>query len=118
MKKIIQYIRHGHSMKTELVKIGEDEVEIVTSHGAVIWVDGICYEQACRGPRVGVIVATGKGKIGFSLLSPYETRARNWKLAIDLATKRAEGITKNPCVPDFVKPQLDYMARRADRYYK
>jgi hypothetical protein len=118
MKKIIQYIRKGYSMKTQLVEVGGSSVEVITGHGAVVWVDGICYEQVCRAPRIGVIVATGKGKIGFSLLSPFETKARNWKLAVELATKRAEGITRNPLVPDFVKPQLDYMARRAERYYK
>jgi hypothetical protein len=117
MKKLIAYIRHGYSMKTKLVKVGEEEVEVITNHGSVIWVDGICYEQVCRGPRIGVIVSTGKGKIGFSLLSPFETRKRNWNLAIDLATKRAEGITDNPLIPDFVRPQLAYMNERSQRYF-
>lgn len=120
MKRIIQYVRVGHALKTQVAKLDEREVQIITKRGSVIFDEnGICYEQITRGPRIGVIVATGKEKIGFSLLSPRETKATNWPLAIELATKRAEGITKNPeHVADFLKPQLEYMRQRSLRYFK
>jgi hypothetical protein len=121
MREICQYIRRGY--------IGS----IVSD------AEGVRYQQLNRSKKLGVIVATGLGRVGFSLLSPqepefsYVTERKHveipgrpakdvekqkqvpildWEKAKTLARARANGEKPNPAVPKWLKSQLRLVDKR------
>jgi hypothetical protein len=85
------------------------------------------FVQTERSGRIGVMVATGPGKVGFAIRSPEETRTPDWKFAKELAAKRANGEAKpirafndvgekEPYVPYFMKEQLRLFTERSMTY--
>ena len=58
--------------------------------------DGVKFIQVSRSPRRGVIVSTGKGKVGFSLVSPAEdlSEFRNAGFTLKTVEKTSKGGVK------------------------
>jgi hypothetical protein len=108
---------------------------------------GNVYELVGKPIRIGVIVSTGPGKMGFSVISPEEnlteketyshivmvhdkpkqitkmkrkwTSKKIWDFGTELATSRAEGNSVNPrFISNSVKRQIAQFEERMSRYYK
>lgn len=64
---------------------------------------------------IGVVVAVGKNKIGWSKCNKQDKWDRN--LGIQIAKNRAEKGYRTS-VPHEVKPKIDHMKKRAHKYYR
>jgi len=109
--------------------------------------NGVNYWREGRAKRVGVMVSTGPGKFGFSLISPYEDLDEKeavirqiivkgkpkevshlkrkwsseaiWERGTFIALERAMGDAPNPeIVPKFAQTAITKFQDRMKRYYK
>ena len=74
------------------------------------------FVRGRRNHKVGCVVATGAGKVGWSLAMKTDRKTGlNRTEAVDLALSR----TENPgVVPKSVKIEYDAMIERSKRYFK
>jgi hypothetical protein len=108
---------------------------------------GTRFIQKDRGPRIGVLVALDKNKIGWSLISkkedlsekisekreihtpngvkivkvtkPVWNSERIWEYGTRLAVERAAGTTPTPkVIPNIVKKELQKFEKRVNAYFK
>jgi hypothetical protein len=108
---------------------------------------GNTYRLVGRPRRIGVLVSTGPGKIGYSIISPKENLSETyeesrkisingkektvkvrlrkftgkylWSFGTKLAEQRAEGAEQNPTIfEEPIKRQISDFEKRMKRYYK
>ena len=77
------------------------------------------YVKNRKGRRIGVVVATAKEEIGYSLANEKAGDKFNSELGLAIAVGRAKlGTTRFGDLPHTVATTYENMLDRAERYYK